>query len=450
MPSDGYAVIGVAGSRSEWLRSLARWSTSATIPVEFMACLSTHELVARLGSGRRYSAALIEHKAEGLDRDLLALVRKAGCAAIVVGGSTSARWEAMGASAVGEDLSPDSLMALLRTVATPIERWDPWAELEPAAPASPGREPGVVITLCGPGGTGVSTLAMAAAQGLTCGDGGVVLCDLARRAQQGMLHDTYDVRPALPELVDAHRMGSMTPTEVVDATFFIKERGYSLLLGIRHPSAWVTLRPRALDAALTSLRSAFPTLVIDADLDLEGASNGGSMDVEERNGASRAAVGQADVVVVVGNPGMKGLHSLVGAIAEVIAFGAEPARILPVLNRSPRSRLGRAEIVSAYSKLIGEIEVPRIGLDDRGGTPQTKSSASEPQPLVFVPDRSLERALRDVTPLPERIVTPLCKVIRGARANQGEQPREQPSPKRIIPGTLGHWDNQGDLDVTHG
>src|SRR5690606_2350598 len=90
-----------------------------------------------------------------------------------------------------------------------------------------------VVTVCGSGGTGSSTVAAAAAHGLAPGvPGGLVLADLCRHADQALLHDVGDVIPGVQELVEIHRHRRPGPAEVRACTFELADRGYHLLLGL--------------------------------------------------------------------------------------------------------------------------------------------------------------------------------------------------------------------------
>jgi hypothetical protein len=151
--------------------------------------------------------------------------------------------------------------------------------------------------VCGPGGTGTSTVAMALAKALA-GDvtnaGMILLADLARHAEQGVIHDAGDVVPGIQEVVDAHRNGRPSTDDIRAMTFTFSGRQYHLLLGLRRSAAWATIRPRAFEASLASLCGAFRVVICDSDSDLEGESDGGSIDVEEeavRAGRSRRCCG---------------------------------------------------------------------------------------------------------------------------------------------------------------
>ena len=81
-------------------------------------------------------------------------------------------------------------------------------------------------------------------------------------------------------------------------------------------------------------------VVCDVDPDVEGEAGGGSIDVEERNVMARTAASRADVVFAVGGPSLKGMHGLVRVITDLVGPACRPERIVPVINRSPRSPPG--------------------------------------------------------------------------------------------------------------
>src|SRR5205807_836131 len=182
-------------------------------------------------------------------------------------------WLALGAAAVLLDgFDREELLRALAAHATAIAVGDQVpGTLDDLAIDDPG---GTVVAVCGPGGTGASTVAIALCQGLAEGkprgataSGPVILADLARRAEQSMLHDTGDIVPGVQELVEVHRNGQPGRDAVMGLTFLVEERGYHLLLGLRRSSAWAALRPRAFDAAFASLRHTFATVVADVDAD---------------------------------------------------------------------------------------------------------------------------------------------------------------------------------------
>lgn len=425
MGAERYVILGLAQARSGWFRLVAQWANSGTIPAEFVKCVSGEEMRARLASGRPFSAVLVDAALPALDRDLVDAARAAGCVTIAVDDRRgTCDWDALGVVAVLPDFfDPKALLDVLSMHAAMIGR----GELLPGD-ATPDPGPawrGKVATVCGPGGTGVSTVAVALAQGLA--DDArhgrlVLLADLALHAEQAMLHDARDVVPGVQELVDAHRSRRVPLEEVRSLAFDVHERGYQLLLGLRQARSWTAIRPRAFEAAFESLRAAYRVVVCDADADLEGEEQGGSIEVEERHVMSRTAALRADVVFAVGLAGMKGLHALVRVLNELRSVGVAPDRVIPVINRAPKGGRARSEITATLAALTAA-----------GGGPFA--------PPVFLPDRRVEEPLVDGI----RLSSTLSQPLRGAFAAIVEHgPQLAPAaggdePQLVRPGSLGSW-----------
>ena len=431
--TDRFVVLGVAGARAPWFRSLALWATSGAVPVEFVKCVSAAEVRARIAGGRRYSAVVADGGLPSVDRDLLLSVRAAGCAALVIHPSGPPRdWLALGASGVlAAGFSRDELVSALSahaaTVSETTEDPSPLSSAPARIEANPWR--GTVVVVTGPGGTGVSTAAQALAEAAavparrSLGPPGVLLADLRLHAEQAMLHDAGDVTPGVQELVEGHRSGVMTPEAVRDLTFEAPA-GYDLLLGLRRARFWPAIRPRAFDAAFDSLRRTYSLLVCDVDADLEGEEVAGSTEVEDRNVMARTSVAAADVVLVVGLPGTKGFHCLLRVMADLADFGVAPERVLVVVNRAPRSPRARARLAATMAQL---------GREALGGVPGG---------LVFLPDRDLERARRDAASLPATLGSPLAAACRAVLQRAPALELVEPDVVRVVPGSLmagGSW-----------
>jgi hypothetical protein len=432
--ADRYVVLGLAPARSRWFREVAQWSNSAALPLEFVKCVSPTELTARIASGRAFSAALVDAGQPGLDRDLVDSARAAGVAVLVIAGDRGtgiARdWKSLGVSTVlPASLARDDLLDALATHSRAIGRGETLADDRGVDGDAVPQWRGRVVAIVGPGGTGASTAAIALAQGLGSDveNGGLVLlADLQLHAEQAMLHDARDVVPGVQELVDVHRSGRPTLDEVRALTYRVDERRYHLLLGLRRARFWSTLRPRAVEAALTSLARAFAVVVCDTNADVEGEDDGGSADVEERNVLARTAVARADVVIAVGSPTMKGAHSLGRVIDDLVAFGVAPGRIAPVFNRAPRTPRVRAQLTAAIADLASPA-----------------ASGALPSP-VFLPERRVDDALRDGVRLPGAVVDPLVSLYnavlaRNADAAPAAAAHDDLLPRRIRPGELGAW-----------
>jgi len=432
MATERYVTLGLARVRASWFTDVARWSTSGSLAMDFVKTVSADEVRARLESGRPFSALLIDGGLPGVDRDLLQLARERGCAPIVVVDGSARDWAAIGAvDTLPTDFGRTELEAVLAEHATPIGRPDDLPGQAETPPDHPGGFRARVVAVTGPGGTGRSVIAMAVAQG-TASDPAhadtVVLADLALHADQALLHDARDVIPGVLELVEAHRSGIPAPEEVRALTFDVVARRYRLLLGLRRHRDWTALRPRALRTALDGLRRSFTLVVADVDDDLEGEAATGSADVEDRNLLARTTIEAADVVVVVGAPGPKGAHSLLRVTRDCIAAGVEPARIVPVVNRAPRSRTARADVARAIDELLAASNPGQAVLSP-----------------VFVPERKqLDEVLRDGVPLPDAVVDPVSRAVR-ARLDAVSERVPMVSvaqPQLVEAGSLGSWDEE--------
>jgi hypothetical protein len=202
----------------------------------------------------------------------------------------------------------------------------------------------------------------------------------------------------------------------------VVERRYALLLGLRRARSWAVLRPRALHAAVRSLLGAFDVVVADVTADFEGEADGGSVDIEERNGLARSALAVADVGFVVGRPGVKGLHALVRTVGDVVEAGLPPGRVVPVVAAAPRSPRARAEVAAALAELAG---------------PALPAPVAAP---VFLPARRVEGALRDAVPLPAPLPGRVAGAFHAVLEREGRRPvPPPPAPVPVAPGSLGSW-----------
>ncbi len=234
---------------------------------------------------------------------------------------------------------------------------------------------------------------MALAQGLaeTNADR-VLLVDGARRADLAMYHDTGDVLPGLPEVVDLVRRSTIDPAELA-ATVFDSGRGYDLLLGHRRARDWSTLRRPSVEEAITVLTRGWDTVIVDHDGDVDRGARG-STEVEDRNAVSLALVERADLWVVVAGPGLKGLHDAARAIDEAAEAGVREQRIQVVCNRVGRSPATRSAMTAAFARLTSE----------RNGCAG---------PPTFVTDSArLEGIHRDAAALPTQLVGAVTRTVR--------------------------------------
>ena len=216
------------------------------------------------------------------------------------------------------------------------------------------------------------------------------------RADHAVLHDTGDVLPGIVELVEAYRHGPLQPDQLHPFTYDVPERGYQLLLGLRRHREWTALRRVATRAALSGLLATWQFVVADIDPDIEGDDECGSIDVEERNALARTTLELADLVLVVGRSDVTGLHRLLVLLTELMAFGIEPPRLLPVINRTPRNPRLRSEITQAVSRLAGELHPDPRDL---------------PNPLFLQDRHRLHLAVSDHRVLPASVCTPVTRAV---------------------------------------
>lgn len=431
MSTERFVVLGLAHVRSPWFEQVSRWATAASLPVDFIKCMSLDEVRARLGSGRAFSALVVDAGINGIDRDLVDQAAQIGCVTVLVDdGSVRGEWSSLGVTAVlPADFDRDQFRSLLDQHAHAIGTVTaPTRSLEPdGAPVRHWRAPLIAVT--GSGGTGTSTTAMAIAQGLgrdVRNRSLVVLADLALDADQAMLHDARDVVPGVQELVDAFRHANLTPDEVRTLTFG-DDHPYRVLLGLRRHRDWTALRPRAFQAALDGLRLSFTKVVADIDPDLEGEAECGSIDVEDRNLMSRTVLRQADVVVVTGLAGPQGLHRLARVLADLRGHGIADERILPVVNRAPRSPRTRAEITRALAELVAT---------------RDETAPALASPVFVTEQRRLDASLRDGLGVPTAVATSLAAAVGALEQRLGDDGPSRTAPAEpvpIRPGSLGSW-----------
>jgi hypothetical protein len=433
---DRYVLLGLARARADWFRTVGRWATAAMLPADFVRCVGVEELRARLRSGRRFSAAIVDASLPGLDRDLIAAAEEVGCRVLVVDGTASGRdWKGLGAAAVlAPVFSRDELLEVLAAHAEMVGA----AVVEDGPRPDPTARPrGELIAVTGPGGTGASTVAIALAQGLSSGLGqddsrrgrrgaasapSVLLADLCRVADQAMLHDSRVVVPGIQEVVESHRVSIPPGSTLLDQTFEVPARGYRLLLGLRRPRHWVAVRARALEATLDSLQRLTDIVVADVDADVEGEAETGSFDVEERNLLSRATIARAGAVVVTGEPSMKGLYALVRTLGELLGFGVPVDRLIPVLSRAPRSPRARAELTTALDELLA------------AGSGIAAKRLVAP---LYLPERRIDDALRDGVALPAPLPALTARAVTAVlqRADDRELAAAA-GPELVAPGSL--------------
>ncbi|MGI9607824.1 MAG: hypothetical protein ACR2P0_16980, partial [Acidimicrobiales bacterium] len=261
----------------------------------------------------------------------------------------------------------------------------------------------------------------------------VLLADMSLRSSQAMTHDVRDMVPGLTELVDAHRLGTPVDDEIASTIFDLPDRGYHLLLGLRHERDWMTVSSRALNSAWRSLERLYQTTVADITAEFDGIDETGSSDIEDRNRLARVAARRADVVVAVGEPGAWGIHRLVRTIVALHELGVDAGRILPCVNQAPRQPRLRAGISAALADLLAT---------------RLADAHRLPNPVYCPHRKQIEALTRDAEPLPSSLVDPITGAVRGllqmTDARSPESVGAMPEPVAVVPGSLGTWSEDDD------
>jgi len=424
-----WVILGLASPRAAWFSQLARWATDATIPVEFIKCLSADEVLARINGGQVFSALLVGDHVSGVDRDLVDMARRNGSAVVAITSKSGRIWEELEVDAkLPEDFTPSMLMSVLVSKTPPISI----GRSQGAEPNLPPVEwNGYLVAVTGSGGTGQSLVSMALAQAfaeMPSNSEQVLLADFARVGEQAAIHDAGDVIPGLQELVDAHRTTRLDTEGLRSMVFGTGERRYHLLLGVRQPHAWTVLKPRAVEAALATLGHNYRYIVADTDHEVEGEAESGSLDVEERNVVARTTMNHADLVVVVGDSSLKGIHSMIRTARLLADFGVPVDRMLPVLNQMPRASQRRDTIMEIYRMTLQWASV-LSGL---------------PEPVIILESRDIEDCIQFNKPLPPAVGATLKKRVEAQLDDPKTQrpARKRTDPPMVVPETFSTWTDQ--------
>ena len=371
------ATVGRPGPA--WPRAVARWGSGATLPLEATTCVSADELRALVADGT-VDLAIVEAGLPGVDRMLADDVRRAGTALAVVTTArlTPAAERLRPDALLPADFDADALAAVLHAHAR--ER----ATTRPQRTVGPDRaEPGDLLAVTGPGGTGASTVAQALATH-AARTREVLLADLALDADQHVRHGVAGGHDGVFELAEALRHapidGRALPTVPQPA-------GYDLLCGLRRRQEWTVLSGSVVDALLSSLQRPDRLVVADVAADLDGRVESGSLDLEERNGLARAVAARAGAVVVVGRWSTTGVHRLIRTLLDLEAHGIARDRLRPVLNDAPNRRGGRALAERAFRGLLADV-----------------GDGQWPTPTSVGHDAGVEHSVREGAPLPSRFV----------------------------------------------
>lgn len=413
MSSPTYTILGLGRPRSLWFTSLTSWANSGALPASVTKCVSVGEVRQRLNSLQTFSVLLIEDSLLLSDVGLIEAAKVADVPVIVIGATSQ---DERVAAHLPFDFSPSLLLNTLASnarvlsadvenVSAIVEEFASWR--------------GKLITVCGPGGTGASTTAMAIAQGLGARnlDGGsVLLADLTRNTELAMLHDLTVSRTCIEDVIELHRVRKPDSDEIRSKAIGLADRGYYLLPGVLKQSSWASMSMMAIDNTLAGLQRSFLHVVADVTADFEGEEVAGSIDIEERNALARMAATDSDLVVAVGHASTKGVHSLSRTIRELLALGVDAERIMPVVTLAPKSPLMKSEINRALAVLADSDELAGAVFAN-----------VDPDPSV-----------RDGIALPKKHAASMAASVEAFLTRLRDSRRSEPEP--IALGSIGDWE----------
>ena len=331
-------VLGFATAQSEWPRRVVEWTTSGSLRADFAQCISPAELVKRVRSESRATALLIDEGTGHPTPEVLTVLQEGECLLIIVGENGLPQWAEPGAHRLRPDFGPHELS---RSLGARFADAEHYGAATHNIESHHDREPsdGALVAVCGRPGSGVSTTAIALAQGLAACDRsrrGVLLADLSWRADQALLHDAAAERPSIAELFDAAASREPQPADLESLTFSVPQRGYDVLLGPAGGFDRSGIEGLSMQRALAAMRASYGVTVLDLDDDFANPATrrgqGGRPTVD------LDAVTTADAIVIVGVPSLTGLGGLLAAVHELHVNGVPSSRIRPVLARIPRRR----------------------------------------------------------------------------------------------------------------
>ncbi|MGI8955287.1 MAG: AAA family ATPase [Nocardioidaceae bacterium] len=401
----------LAGADEPWETPLVRALSASPGIALTRRCVDVADAVATAASGQ-VRVALLTVGMRGLDTDVVRRILDAGVQLVAVTDSddagAAARAVALGMIAT---VAGDDVPAVVRAVVAADERrrsdqldgFD-----DPEAPGPDGTERGRLIVVWGPtGAPGRSTVALGVASE-TAGLGVPTLL-IDADVYGGSVGQMLAMLDEVSGLLAAARSANTGRLDLDELGRHVRQINPTLriLTGLPRPDRWSALRPGSFDAVLTVARQMAPVVVVDVGFNLE-LDEELSFDTAapRRNGATLAALEQADDIIVVGSADPLGLARLTRGIFELRE--AVPGAQLHVVVNKVRDSLGwsRGAITDTVHRLAGVSPSQFLPLDQ---------SAVD---RAWVNGRSLAECARDS---PLRV--PLTQLARTV-APAGTAPRE--------------------------
>jgi len=401
----------LAGADEPWETPLVRALSASPGIALTRRCVDVADAVATAASGQ-VRVALLTVGMRGLDTDVVRRILDAGVQLVAVTDSddagAAARAVALGMIAT---VAGDDVPAVVRAVVAADERrrsdqldgFD-----DPEAPGPDGTERGRLIVVWGPtGAPGRSTVALGVASE-TAGLGVPTLL-IDADVYGGSVGQMLAMLDEVSGLLAAARSANTGRLDLDELGRHVRQINPTLriLTGLPRADRWSALRAGSFDAVLTVARQMAPVVVVDVGFNLE-LDEELSFDTAapRRNGATLAALEQADDIIVVGSADPLGLARLTRGIFELRE--AVPGAQLHVVVNKVRDSLGwsRAAITDTVHRLAGVSPSHFLPLDQ---------SAVD---RAWVNGRSLAECARD-SPLRVQL-TQLARTV----APAGTAPRE--------------------------
>ncbi|MEJ7757117.1 MAG: hypothetical protein WKF83_13160 [Nocardioidaceae bacterium] len=401
----------LAGADEPWETPLVRALSASPGIALTRRCVDVADAVATAASGQ-VRVALLTVGMRGLDTDVVRRILDAGVQLVAVTDSddagAAARAVALGMIAT---VAGDDVPAVVRAVVAADERrrsdqldgFD-----DPEAPGPDGTERGRLIVVWGPtGAPGRSTVALGVASE-TAGLGVPTLL-IDADVYGGSVGQMLAMLDEVSGLLAAARSANTGRLDLDELGRHVRQINPTLriLTGLPRADRWSALRAGSFDAVLTVARQMAPAVVVDVGFNLE-LDEELSFDTAapRRNGATLAALEQADDIIVVGSADPLGLARLTRGIFELRE--AVPGAQLHVVVNKVRDSLGwsRAAITDTVHRLAGVSPSHFLPLDQ---------SAVD---RAWVNGRSLAECARD-SPLRVQL-TQLARTV----APAGTAPRE--------------------------
>lgn len=258
----------------------------------------------------------------------------------------------LGIAVVDAD-DPDAVAHAAATAPVPMAMPEP--EAEATTPS------GAIVAVWGPTGAPGRTSVAVNVSAWLARTRQVTIADLdlngAAVAQAwGLPNET----PGIAALVRVAAQGEVDGHAVRRHSLAVNER-LAVLTGLPRAGRWAELAPAALDAAWPALRAAADITILDLAFGIDPG--------ERRDGATLAALAQADAVVAVGSADPVGMQRLVDGLADLEdAVPGSRSRTLVAVNRVRASVAGPRpvrQVADALARYAGVSQAWMIPWDPR-------------------------------------------------------------------------------------